>query len=76
MRVIEPLLPDDVVSTRTLPEMSLDVVIVPLPISVRVPLVDVTAPDVAMVAEPPVVVIEKSPPTVEAARVTAPLLVK
>jgi len=74
LRVTEPLEPDEVVSTNALPEMLFDVVIEPLAVSVKVPLVEVTAPLVPIVAVPPVVVTEKLPPTVDAPMVTAPAL--
>lgn len=69
-----PFEPDDVCSTNELPDRVLDVVMVPLPVNVRMPLVEVMAPDVPMVAEAPVVVMEKLPPTVDVLIVTAPLL--
>ena len=48
---------------------------VPLAISVRVPLLEVTVPDVPMLAEAPVVVTEKLPPTADVLKVVAPALV-
>ncbi len=74
LMTIAALEPDDVCSTNVLPEMALEVVIVPVAVRVRVPLVEVTVPDVPMVAEAPVVVMEKAPPTLEVPIVTAPAL--
>ena len=76
LSVTEPLEPEDVVKTTALPEMLLEVVMVPLAVSVSVPLVEVIRPLVPRVAEPPVVVTEKSPPTEEAASVSAPAFVR
>ncbi len=75
MSVTEPFDPTDVIKASALPDKVLEAVIVPLAVNVNVPLVDVMAPLVPRVAEPPVVVTEKSPPTEDAARVTAPALV-
>lgn len=74
LRVTAPLDPDDVCKTSVLPEKALEAVILPLAVSVNVPLVEVMAPDVPMLAEAPVVVNVKLLPTVEAPRVTAPAL--
>lgn len=74
LSVTAPLDPDDVCNTSVLPEKALEAVILPLAIKVNVPLVEVMVPEVPMLAEAPVVVSEKLPPTVEAPRVTAPAL--
>lgn len=74
-RVIAPFEPDDVCRIKELPETRLEVVIVPLPVRVSIPLVEEMAPDVPIVAEAPVVVMEKLPPTVEVPSVTAPAFV-
>jgi hypothetical protein len=74
LRFIAPLEPEDVLSISALPDRAWEVVMVPLPVSVRVPLVEATAPDVPTLADAPVVVTEKSPPTVEVPIVTAPVL--
>lgn len=50
-------------------------VIFPLAVKVRVPLVETSVPDVPILAEAPVVVTEKLPPTVDVPRVTAPVFV-
>lgn len=75
LSVTAPLEPDDVCNTNVLPDRALDAVMLPLAVNVRLPLVDVIAAEVPMLAEAPVVVTEKLPPTVEAASVTAPALV-
>lgn len=74
LMIIAPLEPDDVCSTNVVPEMALDVVTVPLPVRVRAPLVEVRVPDVPIVAEAPVVVTVKLPPTDDVPTVTAPVL--
>jgi hypothetical protein len=74
LSVTAPLEPDDVCKTTALPDRACEAVIVPLPVSVRVPFVEVIAPLVPMVAEAPVVVMERLPPTVEVPSVTAPVL--
>lgn len=74
LMIIAPLEPDDVCSTNVVPEMALDVVTVPLPVRVRAPLVEVRVPDVPIVAEAPVVVTVKLPPTDDAPKITAPVL--
>lgn len=74
MSVTAPLEPEDVVSDTAFPDIALEIVMVPLDVSDKVPLVDETLPLVPMVADPPVVVTEKLPPTDEVPRVTAPLL--
>lgn len=75
LRLTAPLEPDDVCNINVLADTVLDVVMVPLAVSVRLPKVDVIFPEVPIVAEAPVVVTEKLPPTVEAPSVTAPALV-
>ncbi len=74
-RVIAPLDPEEVCNTKELPERALDAVMVPLAVSVSVPLVDVTAPVVPMVAEVPVVVMERLPPTIDVSIIVLPALV-
>lgn len=73
-RVIAPLEPEDVWSTNALPERALEAVMVPLPVRVSMPLVEVMDPDVPMVAEAPVVVTEKLPPIVDVPMSKAPVL--
>jgi len=72
--VTAPLEPDDVCKTSELPESALDVVILPLAVNVSVPAVDVTVPDVPMLAEAPVVVTENAPFTVDVPSVRATAL--
>lgn len=74
LRFIEPLDPDDVCSTRAFADNALLAVMLPLPVNVNVPVVDVMAPDVVMLAEAPVVVTEKLPPTVDVLMFRAPVL--
>lgn len=74
LRAIEPLEPDEVCNTSELPEKAFEAVMVPLAVRVKVPLVDVMLPEVPIVAEALVVVIEKLPPTVDVPSVTAPVL--
>jgi len=69
-----PFVPEAVCKTIALPLIALEVVMLPLPVSVNVPVDDVRIPEVPMVADAPVVVTEKLPPTVDAPRVTAPAL--
>ena len=76
LSVTEPLEPVEVLKVKALPEMTLDVVMLPLAVRVKVPFVEVTFPLVPILAEPPVVTTEKSPPTEDAAIVRAPALVK
>lgn len=75
-KVIEPPEPEDVCRTTVFPDMvrGLKTVMVPLAASVTAPLVDVTFPVMPRVAEAPVVVTEKSPPTDEVVRKIAPAL--
>lgn len=73
LRVMLPFVA--VLSTDSwLAEMGLPAVMLPLAVSVSVPLVEARAPLVPIFADAPVVVIEKLPPTVEAPNVTAPAL--
>jgi len=71
---IVPFDPDEVLNTKELPENALDAVMLPLAVIVNVPVLDVIAPLVVKLAEAPVVVSEKAPPTVEAPTDTAPAL--
>lgn len=63
LSVTLPFEPDDVCNTSVLPERALEAVIVPLPVRLSAPVADVTVPEVPMVAEAPVVVTVKLPPT-------------
>lgn len=74
-KAMVPLLPDDVVNTRELPESALEAVRLPFVVIVSVPALDVMAPVVVRLAEAPVVVKENVLPTVEAPTLTAPALV-
>lgn len=74
LSTMPPLEPEDVCNIKELLDKALDAVMVPLAVSVSIPLVDVTAPDVPMVAEAPVVVMEKVLPTVDVPIMTAPAL--
>lgn len=75
LSVIDPFDPDEVCRTTVAPPIELDVVMEPLAIRVNAPLPEFTIPDVPMVAEAPVVVTEKLPPTDDVPIVTAPVLV-
>lgn len=73
---IFPLEPDDVCNVTPVElESVLEAVMLPLAVSVRVPVVAVITPEVPILAEAPVVVTEKLLPTVDVPRVTAPVLV-
>lgn len=74
LRAIVPLLPAEVDKTSELPDNTWLAVRFPLAVSVKVPLVDVIAPAVVILAEAPVVVIEKLPPMVDAPIAKAPVL--
>lgn len=71
-----PLEPDEVCRSSEFPEITFEVVIVPLAVRLNSPLVDVMAPVVPILALLPVVVTANSPPTDDAARVSAPALLK
>lgn len=75
LRVTAPFEPDDVTRDNAFPDRTLEAVSVPLAARLKVPLLDVIAPDVPSVAEAPVVVNEKLPPTVDVPSVSAPALV-
>lgn len=72
LRVMEPLEPEDVCNTNELPEKACEAVIVPLAVRVSVPLVDVITPVVPMLADAPVVVMERSLPTIDVSIIVAP----
>lgn len=57
------------------PDIKLLAVTLPVGVKVKVPLVEVILPEVPMLAEPPVVVMEKSLATVDVESVTEPVLV-
>lgn len=72
--VTAPLEPEDVCRVKALPKSTCELVIEPLPVRLSVPLLEVRAPDVPIVADAPVVVTEKLPPTDDVPISTAPVL--
>ncbi len=71
LSAMAPFEPSDVCKVSELPDSALLAVILPLATSVKEPVLDVIAPEVPMLPVAPIVVTEKLPLTVEAARVTA-----
>lgn len=75
LRIMLPFDPEDVCNATPVdPERVLDAVIVPLPVRVRIPPA-VTTPVVPIVADAPVVVMERLPPTMDVSMIVAPALV-
>lgn len=74
LRVIAPLEPDDVVNRTIFPLDGPAAERVPLAVKLRVPLVETALLATLRLAEAPVVVTEKLPPTTDEPRVVAPAL--